>query len=110
MPVPHDGRLALVRHADRVEVAGAQARAGQGRTDDGLGALPDLQRVVLDPAGLGQDLLVLELVLTHLAPGMVENHEPSARRALVDRTHEISHGSACHSEFCPWVPGNLPTR
>jgi hypothetical protein len=108
MPVPHDRRLALVGHPDRVEIGGPQPGTSEGRADDRLGALPDLQRVVLDPASLGEDLLVLELVLAHLAPGMVEDHEPRARRALVDRTHEISHGSPCHRRLTHDVMGCGP--
>jgi hypothetical protein len=46
---------------------------------------------VLDPARPGQDLLVLELVPGDLVPVMVEDHEPGAGRALVNRPDEISH-------------------
>ena len=92
MPVPDDRRLALVGDADGVQVAGAEAGAGKCGPDDGLGALPDLQRVVLDPPGAGEDLLVLELVAAHRLAGVVEDHEPRARRALVDGAHEVSHG------------------
>ena len=59
--------------------------------DDRGGPLPDLHRVVLHPAGLRQDLLVLELVLADLVPGMVEDHEPGARGALVDGADVIRH-------------------
>ena len=92
MPVPDDRRLALVGDADGVQVGGAEAGAGEGGPDDGLGALPDLQRVVLDPPGAGEDLLVLELVLANRPAGVVEDHEAGARRALVDGAHEVSHG------------------
>ncbi|CCH68579.1 hypothetical protein BN10_1070019 [Phycicoccus elongatus Lp2] len=90
--VPHDGRLALVGDADGGQVDRLKAGGGQGRADDGLGALPDLQGVVLHPAGARQDLLVLELVTTHLAPVVVEDHEPRARGPLVDRADEVRHG------------------
>ena len=90
--VPHDGGLALVGDAERGEVG---RRTGRWRCsavcDDGAGALPDLDRVVLHPAGARQDLLVLELVLADLLAGVVEDHEPGARRALVDRGDEVGH-------------------
>ena len=59
--VPDHRRLALVGDADRGKVAGRQARAAQRRGDDRLGVAPDLDRVVLDPAGLRIDLRVLLL-------------------------------------------------
>jgi hypothetical protein len=46
---------------------------------------------VLDPTGLRQDLLVFELMPADLVATVVENHEPGARGALVDRTNEVSH-------------------
>ena len=64
----------------------------EGAGDDGLGAVPDLERVVLDPARTGEQLLVLELVLRDRAPVVVEDDEPRARRALVDRADEVTHG------------------
>ncbi len=57
----------------------------------------DLQRIVLDPAGLGQDLLVLELVAGNLVAALVEHHEARARRPLVDRSNVTGHG-------CPQKP------
>ena len=57
-------------------------------------ALPDLDRVVLDPAGLRQDLLVLELVAAHLVAAVVEDHEAGAGGALVDGADEVSHGGS----------------
>ena len=90
--VPDDRRLALVRHADGVEVGAGDAGLPQRAADDGLGAVPDLERVVLDPAGAGEQLLVLELVLGHRSPVVVEDDEPRARRALVDRADEVTHG------------------
>ena len=61
--------------------------------DHRLGALPDLDRVVLDPAGLRQDLLVLELVDALHVAGVVEDHEAGAGGALVDGADEVSHQS-----------------
>ena len=61
-PVPHDRGLALVGDADRGDVGGADPARRHRLLDDRLGPLPDLQRVVLDPAGTGHDLVVLDLV------------------------------------------------
>ncbi len=90
-PVPDDGRLSLVGHSDGGEVTHRDARARGRGADDGPGSVPDLQRVVLDPAGPGEDLLVLELVAGDHAPVVVEDHEPGARRPLVDRSNEVRH-------------------
>jgi len=46
---------------------------------------------VLHPAGLGQDLLVLQLVPADLVAAVVENHVPGAGRSLIDRTDEVGH-------------------
>ena len=77
--------------ASRSEVA--RPAWPQGAADDGLGAVPDLERVVLDPAGAGEQLLVLELVPGDRPPVVVEDDEPRARRALVDRADEVTHAA-----------------
>jgi hypothetical protein len=46
---------------------------------------------VLDPARPRHDLLVLKLMPRDLAPRVVEDHEPGAGGALVDRPDEIRH-------------------
>ncbi len=53
------------------------------------GALPDLDRVVLDPAGLRQDLFVFELMAPDLGAVVVEDHAPRAGGALVDGGDEL---------------------
>ena len=103
VPVPHDGGLALVGDAQGGEVGGLQGRLVQRALHDRGRALPDLDRVVLDPARLRQDLLVLELVLGHLVAVVVEDHETGARRALVDRSDEVGHRSS-------WVCGGLAVQ
>ena len=64
--VPHQRRLALVGDAERGKVAGRQLRRVQRRMQHRRGALPDLDRVVLDPARLRQDLFVFELMAADL--------------------------------------------
>ncbi len=53
---------------------------------------PDLLRVVLDPAGLREDLLVLLLVDRHDLAGVAEDHAPGRGGALVDRGYVTRHG------------------
>jgi hypothetical protein len=90
-PVPDDRRLALVRHSDGRDVA--SAHLVQPGADDLLRALPDLERVVLDPARLRVNLLVLLLIdRDHLA-AVVEDHEARAGRSLIDRCCVLRHAA-----------------
>ncbi len=66
----------------------------QRARDDGVGALGDLERIVLDPAGLSHDLLVLELMARDLVAAFVEHHEPRAGRSLIDGADESRHGDS----------------
>jgi len=72
--IPHDGGLALVRDAQ----AGDVGRARSGRVErllhHLLRALPDLVGVVLDPARLRVDLLVLLLRHADHSATVVEDH------------------------------------
>ena len=90
-PVPRQRGFPLVGQAQGGQVGGAQAGRVQALFDDGAGALPDLGGVVLHPAGPGHDLRVLQLVPGHFGAGMVEDHEPGTRGALIDRPDEIGH-------------------
>src|SRR5664279_2704779 len=49
LPVPDDGRLALVGDSDGDEVVLGLARVGQSEVDNLLHLGPDLQRIVLNP-------------------------------------------------------------
>ena len=89
--VPDQRGLALVGDAEAVQVRGGQALAVQRGLDHRGGPLPDLHRVVLDPAGLGQDLVVLELVAADFIAAVVEDHASRAGRALVHRCHKVGH-------------------
>ncbi len=84
-PVPHDARLALVGDADRGDVRGPRTRARERGVDHFPRAPPHLARVVLDPAGVGMDLLVLAALERPDLPVAIEQDQPRAGRALVDR-------------------------
>jgi len=51
----------------------------------------DLGRIVLDPAGLREDLLVLLLVDGDDLTAVVEDHEASAGRPLIERSYVLRH-------------------
>jgi hypothetical protein len=65
--------------------------ATEGQTDHLLDIAPDLGGVVLDPAGLGKDLLVLLLAGGDDAALLVEDDRAARRGALVDRDDVVSH-------------------
>ena len=95
--VPDDGGLTLVGDAEGGQVAGRQSCFAERCLDDGRCPLPDLHRVVLNPAGAGKDLLVFELMAGDLVTCVVEDHESSAGGSLVDGTDEIWHGCVSRS-------------
>ena len=68
-----------------------QARLLHGFGDHLRGAEPDLVRVVLHPAGLRIDLLVLLLRGGDDAAAAVENDEARAGGALVDGSDVLCH-------------------
>src|SRR5262249_50018154 len=89
--IPHDGGFALVGDTEAGDVVLAGARRCDGLLEDLLTPRPDLLRVVLDPTGLGIDLLVL-LLGYGLDPALVvEDHRPRARGALVEGNCVLRH-------------------
>ena len=80
-PLPHDRGLALIGDADGRHIGGG----GQHLAADGQGRLPDLLRVMLDPAVGREDLR--QLALRHGADMAfaVEDDGARAGRALIDR-------------------------
>jgi hypothetical protein len=90
--VPHDRGLALVGDADGGEVAEVEVGLGQRLPDDEPGVVADLLRVVLDPPGLREDLLVLLLPDRDDRAGVIEDDRPRAGRALVDGEDVLGHG------------------
>ncbi len=85
-PVPGDDRLALVGDADRADLLPAELLddVEQGRPD----GLPDLGRVVLDPAGPGE--VLGELPVRRDRRPVVGEHGAAAhaRRTGIDRDHD----------------------
>ena len=69
---------------------------GERSPDDGFGIAPDFCRVVLHPAGLRIDLLVLALRDADDCAVLVEHHEAAARRPLVDCAYVLAHARALH--------------
>jgi hypothetical protein len=90
-PVPHQRGFALVGDAESGQVGGRQFGLVQRRGEDRRGPLPDLDGIVLHPAGLRHYLLVLELVAPYLGAVVVEDHAPRAGGALVDGGYELGH-------------------
>src|SRR5690606_1343867 len=90
-----------VGDADRGQLVLADAGGGERLADHLLGALPDLAGVVLDPARPRVDLLVLLLGDRHDPAAVVEDHEPGARGALVDRRRVLSHVTPPIRSLCP---------
>ncbi len=83
--IPHADGLALVRDADRREPAVRDAGVGQRLERERPRDVPDLLRVVLDPAGPGEMLLDLAVGAAHELGLVVEHEAGAARGALVDR-------------------------
>ncbi|ERH06017.1 MAG: hypothetical protein J07HN4v3_01627 [Halonotius sp. J07HN4] len=82
--IPDNCCLALVGDADRFELVGIEALFIERLVDYELRVLPDLHRVVFDPAGLRIDLFVFFIGLRYDVSVMVEDHETSTGRPLVD--------------------------
>jgi hypothetical protein len=92
--VPEHRRLALIRDADRRELAGPNAAARERLADDGFRVAPNFRGVVLDPARLRIDLLMLALGDGDDSALLVEHHEATARGALIDCADVLAH-DAC---------------
>ena len=89
--IPDDGRLTLVGDADRGDLVIAHAELPHRLTRDGKLALPDLVRVVLDPARLGE--ILGEFLLRHRADHALAVEEDTAvrGRARVERHDVLLH-------------------
>src|SRR5205814_9846891 len=83
--VPRHHRLALIRYADAGEPRRLLARVLQRLARDAQRHVPDLVRVVLDPAGAREVLLELRVGTARDPALPVEDDAGRARGALVDR-------------------------
>ena len=81
--VPEDGGLPLVGDADGGDLLGVDVGGAHGLRQSPLFRGPDVQRVVLHPAGLGVDLAEGVLGPGDDLPGPVEQNGPGAGGALV---------------------------
>src|SRR5690348_15382180 len=93
LPVPDHSRFALVGNTDSGKVGLLQLRGCHRTLDHTRGFPPDLIRIVLDPAGLGINLLVLFLRAAHDLACTVEYDESRTRRTLINRAYELCHSS-----------------
>src|SRR5690606_39932011 len=82
--VPRQGRPGVVGDPDRRAVARLQAGPREGLGGDAGLAGPDVEGVVLDPAGARVVLRELLLGDGHDGAASVEDDRPRARRALVE--------------------------
>src|SRR5207248_2371467 len=83
--LPHDGRLALVRNADRGDLARIESRTGQGFAPDRDGRGEDLLGIVLDVGRRGIELSYLAVGASPDGAGLVQDDRARARRPLVER-------------------------
>src|SRR6202044_3349870 len=87
LSAPDDGRLTLVGDPERDQVRGLQPRIGNRATGDLLDVDPQLEWIVLDPAGFGIDVAVFLLGDRHDVARVIEDQTARRRGALVDRRH-----------------------
>src|SRR5690606_26312863 len=90
-PVPDDGGFALGGDADGAHVARGDARPVDRFAHRIALRLPDFQRIMLDPAGLGIVLGEFPLRQTHDAAVAVEDDAAGAGSSLV-QGEQVSHG------------------
>jgi hypothetical protein len=82
--VPHGDGLTLVGDPDRLQLTGAHARRVQHLARHRLRDVPDLARVVLDPAGPRKVLLELPIGASRQPGVLVEHQAGGAGGALID--------------------------
>ena len=83
--LPHDGRLALVRDADRGDVGRIESRACEGFAPDRDRRGEDLLGIMLDMGRRGIELSYLAVGASADDARLVENDRARARRPLVER-------------------------
>ena len=105
--VPHADRLALVRDPERRQVARAHARVEQRLARDGRGHIPDLTRIVLDPARPRKVLGELAVGAADRLGALVEDEAQRSSRALVDR-EDHRRANPSRASFARDVPRRSP--
>jgi hypothetical protein len=85
--VPQHGGFPLVGDAERDDLVDSGSGLGEGLWRDAFEVVPDLHRVVLDPARLGKVLFVLTLRDRDQPPAVVEQDAPGRAGALVHGHH-----------------------
>ena len=95
LAVPHDHGLALVRDADGAHVGVHRTGLRERLARHPPGHLPDLDGVVLDPAGTGEVLRELRVAPPQHTAIRTDHEAGGAGRPLVDRQHGgCAHGPA----------------
>ena len=99
--IPDHGRLALVGDANARDSLAAEPGLAERLAQQRLGRLPDLGRIVPDPAGLLEDLPVLALRIRNLARLAIEHDHAGARGALINSDDVVCGVLRCHIASLP---------
>ena len=90
--IPHDGGFTLVGDTHGSDFVVVDLAVCHGGSHDLTHVLPNLDCVVLNPASLGEDLLVLELTLSHVLACLVEQDCAGAGGSLIDGENVLALG------------------
>src|SRR4029077_16816343 len=90
-PIPNRGRLALIRDPDRRQIGSLQPSLLHRLPNPFLGAAPNRRSVVPPPPRLRKNLLMLLLRHANHSPRAIEDHEPCAGCALINRSNIFLH-------------------
>jgi hypothetical protein len=92
LSIPNDSGFALICDAESSNVFGGQLGFRENVPRDLDLSIPDFARVMLDPAGLGEDLLKFLLSNTMDSTAAIKDNSPGTRSSLVQDKNEIGHG------------------
>ena len=92
--IPHHRGLPLIGDANSGQIRRGETGLLQRARHHLLRSGPYLPRVMLHPARLRINLLMFELVHADHIAAVIENHKPSAGRALIDRADVLRHSLA----------------
>ena len=91
LPFPEESRLALVGDADAMDVFPFRSGLAHRPSDRLERRAPDVVKVVLDPARLGEDLPELDAGRSLHRQALIEDQRSGAGGALIDREDVPSH-------------------